>query len=146
MAEKRRLALNRALGLAPSATIQLDPDIRLPAELSTPANLSRALDERRLDLLALKKGYESQDEKFRAAVLAQFPKINLGVSEARDAVVRPADLETEDRLQIFPLQQHGVAEPARQPRSRIERRLPGDFVDAAREDLAQQTVHAIFIR
>jgi outer membrane protein TolC len=32
----------------------------------------------------LKQGYESQDAKLRAAILAQFPKINLGFGVARD--------------------------------------------------------------
>src|SRR6185436_15653821 len=39
---------------------------------------------RRLDLLALKKGYDSQDAVLRAAILAQFPKATLGFNAARD--------------------------------------------------------------
>jgi hypothetical protein len=71
----------------------------------------------------------------------------LRLREPRNAVVCAADLETENRLQILPLQQHGVVQPAREARSLIERRLSGHFIDAAREDLAQQGVHhAIFIR
>jgi outer membrane protein TolC len=42
------------------------------------------LETRRLDLLALRKGYDSQDAKLRAAVLAQFPKATLGFNTARD--------------------------------------------------------------
>ena len=42
------------------------------------------IEDRRLDLLALKMGYESQDARVRAAILAQFPKINIGFLQARD--------------------------------------------------------------
>lgn len=39
---------------------------------------------RRPDLLALDAGYRAQDEKLRAAVLAQFPAITVGFVKARD--------------------------------------------------------------
>lgn len=39
---------------------------------------------RRPDLLALKAGYRAQDEKLRAAILAQFPAITVGFVKARD--------------------------------------------------------------
>jgi outer membrane protein TolC len=42
------------------------------------------LEDRRLDLLALKKGYESREAQVRAAILSQFPKINIGLAHARD--------------------------------------------------------------
>jgi outer membrane protein TolC len=39
---------------------------------------------RRPDLLALQAGYRAQDEKLRAAILAQFPAITVGFVKARD--------------------------------------------------------------
>jgi outer membrane protein TolC len=42
------------------------------------------LEQRRLDLLALKRGYDSQEAAIRAAVLSSFPKIGLGINKARD--------------------------------------------------------------
>jgi outer membrane protein TolC len=42
------------------------------------------LEDRRLDLLALKLGYDSQEASLRAEILAQFPKISLGFAHARD--------------------------------------------------------------
>ena len=42
------------------------------------------LEKRRLDLLALKMGYKSQEANLRAAIRAQFPSINVGFSHARD--------------------------------------------------------------
>lgn len=49
-----------------------------------PSRWLDGLDERRLDLLALRAGYRSQEEAVRAAVLRQFPRINVGVNRARD--------------------------------------------------------------
>lgn len=42
------------------------------------------MTQRRPDLLALQAGYQSQEEKLRAAVLAQFPAITVGLTRARD--------------------------------------------------------------
>ncbi len=81
----QRQVLNRALGVPPATEIKLR-DEPLPAATKPPAmdELLPNLSDRRLDLLALKRGYESQEESVRAAVLGQFPKINLGFNGARD--------------------------------------------------------------
>lgn len=60
------------------APFSVDPD---------PTEVQRALTDmpqRRPDLLALKAGYHAQDEKLRAAILAQFPAITVGFVKARD--------------------------------------------------------------
>ncbi len=82
----QRLAMKKAIGLPPDATVHLREGISLPSHIATPSSssLMTNLEERRLDLLALKKGYESQEEKLRAAILAQFPKINIGFNRASD--------------------------------------------------------------
>lgn len=52
-----------------------------------PGEVQRALAdmaERRPDLLALQAGYRAQNEKLRAAILAQFPAITVGFVRARD--------------------------------------------------------------
>ena len=64
----------------------------------------------------------------------------LGGAEVGDLVVGAADLEAEDGLQILALEVHAVAQPRRQPRRELERRLAGDVVDAAGEDPPQQRV------
>jgi outer membrane protein TolC len=46
--------------------------------------LTTGLEGQRLDLLALKSGYESEEQRLRAAILNQFPKINIGFAQARD--------------------------------------------------------------
>ncbi|MBV8782037.1 MAG: TolC family protein [Phycisphaerae bacterium] len=84
-----RLMLNRALGLPPDTRIRVVNDngqTALPSRYDPPAanTLIDGLEDRRLDLLALKLGYESQEQTLRAAVLAQFPKLNLGLSRATD--------------------------------------------------------------
>jgi outer membrane protein TolC len=48
------------------------------------AELHAGLESQRLDLLALKRGYESQEAKVRVAVLGQFPKLSLGINSAKD--------------------------------------------------------------
>jgi outer membrane protein TolC len=81
----QRLALNRAIGLPPDAKSNLRR-VNLPSWLDPPSadELMSGFDERRLDLVALKRGYESQDATLRAAIIQQFPKISLGVNTARD--------------------------------------------------------------
>jgi outer membrane protein TolC len=58
----------------------------LPSNLDSPpeAELIAGLESRRLDLLGLKQGYDSQDASLRTAILAQFPKISLGFNRAGD--------------------------------------------------------------
>jgi outer membrane protein TolC len=84
--EKERLALNQTLGFPPETKNTLQADIKLPRlkKIPTLAEIMEGMEERRLDLLALKKGYRSQEARLRAAILAQFPRINIGFSESRD--------------------------------------------------------------
>ncbi len=86
--ERQRILLSQALGLAPGTLVSLDrpafavpgfPDARQRA-----AQLSIDLHHRRLDLLALAAGYQSSDATLRAAILAQFPRISLGLQQSRD--------------------------------------------------------------
>ena len=82
---QERLALNQALGLPASRDIPLEkiviPDSWYRID---PSSLLADIRDRRLDLAALRLGYESQEQAVRAAVLSQFPKINIGLVEARD--------------------------------------------------------------
>ncbi len=84
-----RLALNHALGLPPEAMIKLRPNPRLPGaaaadRLAGQSNLATGLEERRLDLVALRLGYDSEEATLRAAVRSQFPRITLGLTRASD--------------------------------------------------------------
>jgi outer membrane protein TolC len=84
--EQERLALNQTLGLPPGQRVPLPAHLEPPSPQTLPPlrDLSRNLEERRLDLLALKMGYQSQEERLRAAILAQVPKINIGFAHASD--------------------------------------------------------------
>ncbi len=72
------------------------------------------------------------------ALAVMMPRARSRVGEVRDLVVGAAQLEAEDRLQVLALEQHLVAEAARQPRRRVERRLARHVVDAAGQDVVQQ--------
>ena len=81
-----QIALNQALGLPANRTFSVQQNIPLPSWPALPSapKITEGLAERRLDLLALKKGYESQEAGVRAAILSQFPKINIGLTHAGD--------------------------------------------------------------
>ena len=81
-----RSSLNRSLGQPSDAVVALKPGAvfpALPPEV-TPATLLAGLEKRRLDLVALTLGYESNEAGLRAAVKAQFPKIGLSFGRASD--------------------------------------------------------------
>jgi outer membrane protein TolC len=84
--EQERLALKRSIGFPPERSVHLQQDIVIPALATVPSLevLRTGIEHRRLDLLGLRMGYNSQEEKVRAAILGQFPRISLGFSEARD--------------------------------------------------------------
>jgi outer membrane protein, heavy metal efflux system len=108
----QRLALLRALGLPPGTNVTLRADIRLPSLLTVPSaeELSIGVEARRLDLVALRRGYQSQEESVRAAVLSQFPRINLGGNRAKDNTnVRSVGFAATVDLPIFDRNQGGVA-------------------------------------
>lgn len=80
-----RARLNGLLGLAPDVSLELVGEATAPP--IDPARVRVSLESRlaqRPDLQALRAGYQSQEERFRGAVLAQFPALNIGLSRARD--------------------------------------------------------------
>lgn len=81
-----KLALNRLMGLPPDADVVIEADTALPTHVDLPdrASLLAGLEGRRLDLLALRRGYASQEATVRAAILRRFPPLNVGVNVARD--------------------------------------------------------------
>lgn len=81
--------LNLLLGLAPDVALQLvTPGV--DSLLPTPdlaARVTEALDDlprRRPDLIALQAGYASQEQRYRAAIMSQFPTLTVGFNRARD--------------------------------------------------------------
>lgn len=82
---RNRLQLNLLLGVSAETKLDLVGGAALPR-----IDATRILAElpqlalRRPDLLALRAGYESQELRFREAVLAQFPALSVGLTRARD--------------------------------------------------------------
>lgn len=78
-------SLNDLLGLAADTQLLLigGADIPPPDEVKVHADIVH-LAQRRPDLRALEFGYASQEQRFRQAVLAQFPVLNIGLTRARD--------------------------------------------------------------
>jgi outer membrane protein TolC len=85
-ADNQRLALKRAMGLSPTSELRLAGDVALRSHIDIPTygELAEGLETRRIDLLALRRGYDSEEATLRAEVLSQFPKINLGFNRASD--------------------------------------------------------------
>ncbi|BBP05989.1 cellobiose phosphorylase [Sulfuriferula plumbiphila] len=82
---QNRASLNGLLGLLSTTPLALVGQPR--AALMDAAAVQSGLVERlnqRPDLQALQAGYRSQEEKFRGAVLAQFPALTVGLTRARD--------------------------------------------------------------
>src|SRR5947208_4352633 len=82
--EHQRLGLNKILGVQPETHVRLRSGLTLPTHLEPPdeADLLANIESRRLDLLGLRQGYQSQDATVRAAILAQFPKLSLAFTRA----------------------------------------------------------------
>lgn len=82
---KARHGLNALLGIAADAQLVLvDSDAMIAVDAPRLRALLPVLAQRRPDLRALEAGYRSQEQKYRAAVLAQFPALSIGFNRARD--------------------------------------------------------------
>jgi outer membrane protein TolC len=81
-----RLTLNRLIGFPPDRRTAPEKDLNMPFFGKVPSlpELIEGLDNRRLDIRALGLGYKSEEARLRAAVLSQFPAINIGALSARD--------------------------------------------------------------
>ena len=78
--------LDRLLGLPGTATLPVvltDGEVGAPRGFGADALIGAAVN-RRLDLLALRRGYDAQEAVVRAAVLAQLPSLSVGVVHQRN--------------------------------------------------------------
>ncbi len=84
--QEKQLELNRLLGIPPDRTVPLQSEIAFPAidDLPTTADALAGLESRRLDLAALRLGYESQEASLWAAIQGQFPRISIGPTAGKD--------------------------------------------------------------
>jgi cobalt-zinc-cadmium efflux system outer membrane protein len=85
-ADQQHLQLRRLLGLPTHTQIRLSKDINLPSQVELPikTTLLEGLEQRRLDLLALRRGYDNQEAAVRVAIMEQFPRIGIGPTIGRD--------------------------------------------------------------
>jgi outer membrane protein TolC len=97
-AEQTHHDLNMLLGLAPDVRLPLiaDVDPSAPGKAASTAFGQTAisdttvtaalasLPQRRPDLMALRMGYDAQDQKYRTAIFNQFPALTVGFDRQRD--------------------------------------------------------------
>lgn len=97
-------ALNQLLGLEPEVQLALlgRNEERSISEVELRKAMT-AVPHHRADLLALQAGYESQEQHFRQAILAQFPSMSVGVEQARSAEegIHTIGFTVNVRLPIF---------------------------------------------
>jgi outer membrane protein TolC len=107
----RRRDLNVLLGLSPLATLTLSESIGVPAvDAAAIEQALPSLANRRPDLIALQLGYQSQEDKVRGAILAQFPMLSLGVSGGHDTTdVRTFGPQITLDLPLFNRNQGNIA-------------------------------------
>ena len=110
--DRQRLELKKAIGVLPETKLPIEQDVPLPSQLHLPSEseLLVDLENRRLDLVGLRQGYQSQEQTVRAAVLAQFPKVVLGFSRASDTTnVHTLGFAITIDLPIFDRNQGNIA-------------------------------------
>ncbi len=133
--ERQRLALTRTLGLPARAEIQT-ADVPWPSEPSPDEGLERDLELSRIDLVALRMGYDGQQEALRTAILGQFPKVSIGLTHARDTGnVQASGIGITIDLPIFDRNQGAIASE-----TATRQRLFDEYVQRvyeARHDLAE---------
>jgi outer membrane protein TolC len=108
---KNKHDLNALLGLTPDAELQPANAASLPA-LDADALQSLLLDlaARRPDLIALRAGYQAQEERVWRAVVEQFPRLSVGSTSVRDPTdVRTQSLAITISLPIFDRNQGNIA-------------------------------------
>ena len=78
-----RQNINKVMGLPPNMRLSLRaPQTQL--DIPDAARLVTLADAHRLDLLALRAGYQAQEARVRRAILGQYPGFTIGISKAAD--------------------------------------------------------------
>jgi outer membrane protein TolC len=108
---QRKHQLNALLGLAPAVEVPLAEQPELgPFDRAAVMQALSSIAQRRPDLVALRMGYAAQDQKFRTAILSQFPNLVFGVSGGSDNVnTRNIGPQIGTELPIFDRNQGNVA-------------------------------------
>jgi outer membrane protein TolC len=103
LTSQSRHDLTLLLGLSPEVQVSLTGPVTLPTlDEAAIARLVPDLPRRRPDLIALQAGYAAQEQRYRAAILAQFPALSVGFERARDATnVKQAGMNVSLTLPLF---------------------------------------------
>ena len=83
---EERLNINELIGFPPDYNLKIQKEIKPLSLQNKPTydDLADNLASRRLDIIALRMGYRSQEARVRTAILNTFPKINIGFAQQRD--------------------------------------------------------------
>jgi outer membrane protein TolC len=103
LASITRHDLNFLLGIAPEVAVPLVGGAALPVldEVAI-ESLLPDLPRRRPDLIALQAGYAAEDERYRVAIMTQFPVLTFGFERSRDATnVRQGGLNVSLNVPLF---------------------------------------------
>ncbi len=108
---KNKHDLNALLGLTPGTTVRLADKVRLPAiDAAKLESLLMDLAARRPDLLALRAGYQAEEEKVRQAVIEQFPRLSVTPAYSTDTTaIRSLPMAVTISLPIFDRNQGNIA-------------------------------------
>lgn len=125
-AEQTHHDLNALLGVAAEVQLPLvaSTDIQ-PLPAATLDQAVAQLDRRRPDLLALRAGYEAQEQKYRAAIIGQFPSLQIGFVRGRDtSEIYTSGFQVSLSLPIFNRNRGNIAiEKSTRQRLRDEYRI-----------------------
>lgn len=130
-----RAELSRAIGVNPTRDFVLDVGFVPPASSPTREVVLDDLPRRRLDLIALQHAQRSHDEALRAAVIAQFPPVEIGFQAKREVDQNGsigATLSFE--LPFFDRNQGAVARERAQ-RTQVEAEYDARLLDARADSL-----------
>jgi len=129
--------LNALLGLLPEAQISLAGPPPLPRiDARSLAPLLRDLASRRPDLLALRAGYDADEERVRQAIIEQFPRLSIGSNNAKDtSAITTQSVSVTVTLPLFDQNQGKIAierATREQLRAEYQARLNDAYSGAAR--------------
>ncbi len=144
-----KLALLQSLGLPAYTVIHISRFSHLPHQLILPPLplLHKLMLTHRLDLAALRKAYQSQDQTLRKAVLEQFPKISIGFRQASDTTnVHTTGFGVSVDLPIFDRNQGQIAIARATRKMLFDHYIARVFDARSQLDLAAQNIHALQTR
>ena len=111
LSSQSRHDLSALLGLDPEVPVPLVGPATLPLlDDSAVKKVLPDLPRRRPDLIALQAGYAAQEQRYRVAILSQFPSLVIGFTRARDATdMHSAGLNVSLNLPVFNRNRGGIA-------------------------------------